>query len=127
VPGFSLTTFRETLRSYLAARSGSALPSPSITAAPTRPTPTPAPTSVQASTTHTASAVPTGTGTGDALIKGSMTLRQVADANRLTLSMLVAECGLPADVNADLTLRELSSSNSGFDVQVVKDAVARLS
>ena len=129
VPGFSLTTFRETLRSYLAARSGSALPSPSsaLTSTSAVPTPTPAPTTVQTTTaTHTASAVPTGTGTGDASIKGSLTLRQVADANHLTLSVLVAECGLPADVNAELTLRELADTNPGFDVQVVKDAVARL-
>jgi len=55
-----------------------------------------------------------------------MTLRQVADANQLTLSVLVAECGLPADVDTDLTLRELADTNPGFDVQVVKDAVARL-
>jgi hypothetical protein len=127
VPGFSLTTFRETLRSYLAAESGSTLPSPSMSAPPARPTPSRAATTVQTSTrTHTASAVPTGTGTGDASIKGSMTLHQVADADRLTLSLLVAECGLPADVNTDLTLRELADATPGFDVQVVKDAVARL-
>ena len=129
VPDFSLATFRETLRSYLAAGAGSALPSPSsaLTSSSAVPTPTPAPTTVQATTaTHTASAVPTGTGAGDASIKGSMTLRQVADANRLTLSVLVAECGLPADVNTDLTLRQLADTNPGLDVQVVKDAVARL-
>jgi hypothetical protein len=77
-------------------------------------------------TYHTATAQATGTGTGDASIKGSMTLRQVADASHLTVAALVAECGLPSDVNADLTLRELADSVPGFDVQVVKDAVARL-
>jgi len=76
--------------------------------------------------THTATAQATGTGTGDASIKGSMTLRQVAEANQLQVAVLVAECGLPADVNADLTLRELADSIPGFDVQIVKDAVARL-
>jgi hypothetical protein len=55
-----------------------------------------------------------------------MTLRQVADANQLQVAVLVAECSLPSDVNADLTLRELSDTIPGFDVQVVKDAVARL-
>jgi hypothetical protein len=55
-----------------------------------------------------------------------MTLRQVAEANHLTVAALTAECGLPADVDADLTLRELADSIPGFDVQVAKDAVARL-
>src|SRR5450759_5086228 len=63
-------------------------------------------------TYHTATAQATGTGT--------------ADASHLTVAALVAECGLPSDVNADLTLRELADSVPGFDVQVVKDAVARL-
>ena len=78
------------------------------------------------SPTRTAAPQATATGTGDASVKGSMTLRQVADANHLTLSVLVAECGLPADVNADRTLREISDATPGFDVQIVKDAVARL-
>lgn len=124
LPDFDLATFRETLAVYLAARSG--LTSPSVT-----PTATPSPSVVVTSTpsatpTHTSTAQATGTETSDASIKGSMTLRQVADANHLTLSVLVAACGLPAGVDADLTLRELADSIPGFDVQVVKDAVASL-
>jgi hypothetical protein len=127
VPGFSLTTFRETLRSYLAAGSGSSAPVPSTSGPSPVSTTTSPPLSASTPTTgHTATATATATGTGDASIKGSLTLRQVADANHLTLSVLVAECGLPADVNTDLTLRELADTNPGFDVQVVKDAVARL-
>jgi len=126
VPGFELTTFRETLRTYLAARNGTPIPTTTTT-----PSVVPSPTAVTSETptataTHTATAQATGTGTGDASIKGSMTLRQVADANHLTVASLVAERGLPADVNPDLTLRELADSVPGFDVQVVKDAVARL-
>ncbi len=128
VPGFSLTTFRETLKTYLATRAGTPVPAtatPTGAASPADATGTPTPTATS-SATQTATPQATGTGTGDASIKGSMTLRQVADANHLTLSVLVAECGLPADVNADQTLREISDANPDFDVQVVKDAVARL-
>ncbi|HEY5483679.1 MAG TPA: hypothetical protein VIK31_07690 [Propionibacteriaceae bacterium] len=127
VPGFELTTFRETLRTYLAARNGTPIPTPTTVPSVVAPSPpvvtssSPSPTA-----THTATAQATGTGTGDASIKGSMTLRQVAEANQLQVAVLVAECGLPADVNADLTLRELADSIPGFDVQIVKDAVARL-
>ena len=128
VPDFDLSTFRETLGAYLAARNGTPLATP--TTAPSvvtseTPITSPSPTSTPTAT-HTSTAQATGTGTGDASIKGSMTLRQVADANQLQVVVLVAECGLPADVNADLTLRELVDTIPGFDIQVVKDAVTRL-
>jgi len=126
VPEFDLSTFRETLRTYLAARNGTPIPTPPATASGTSSPSVVATSAPTASATHAATAQATGTGTGDASIKGSMTLRQVADASHLTVAALVAECGLPADVNADLTLRELADSVPGFDVQVVKDAVARL-
>lgn len=130
VPDFSLSAFRETLRSYLAARSAPASPkpSPSVAASPSgAPTsaPTPPPSHAPTSTT-TPGAATSGTGEGEPSVKGSMTLRQVAEANRLALPALVAACGLPGDVNPDLTLRELSDTTPGFDVQVVRDAVARL-
>jgi len=126
VPEFDLSTFRETLRTYLAARNGTPIPTPPATASGTSSPSVVATSAPTASATHAATAQATGTGTGDASIKGSMTLRQVADASHLTVAALVAECGLPADVDADLTLRELADSVPGFDVQVVKDAVARL-
>ena len=130
VPGFDLTTFRETLRTYLATRNGTPITLPTTTpsaVSSATPATSASPTSTATSTpTHTSTAQATGTGTGDVSIKGSMTLRQVAEANQLQVAVLVAECSLPADVNADLTLRELSDTIPGFDVQVVKDAVARL-
>lgn len=126
VPGFDLATFRETLRAYLIAKNGTPIPGPTATPSGTSSPSVVATSTPSATATHTATAQATGTGTGDASIKGSMTLRQVADANHLTVAALVAECGLPADVNPDLTLRELADSVPGFDVQVVKDAVARL-
>ena len=124
VPGFDLTTFRETLRVYLAARNGTPIP-PVTPSAPSSPSVV-VTTTPSAPVTHTSTPQATGTGTGDASIKGSMTLRQVAEANHLTVAALAAECALPGDVNADLTLRELADSIPGFDVQVVKDAVARI-
>jgi hypothetical protein len=126
VPEFDLSTFRETLRTYLAARNGTPITTPTATASGTSSPSVVATSTPSATATHTATAQATGAGAGDATIKGSMTLRQVADARHLTVAALVAECGLPADVNADLTLRELADSVPGFDVQVVKDAVARL-
>lgn len=60
VPGFELTAFRETLRAFLAGRSGSTPPTPTPTTAPT-PTTTSAPAAT-ATATHTGT--PTGTGTG---------------------------------------------------------------
>lgn len=57
VPGFELTTFRETLRAYLATRAGS----PATPAAAPTPTTTAAPA---ASPTATHTGTPTGTGTG---------------------------------------------------------------
>lgn len=58
VPGFELTVFRETLRAFLAARSGSTSPTPTTIPSPTT---TAAPTTA-ATATHTGT--PTGTGTG---------------------------------------------------------------
>jgi hypothetical protein len=127
-PGFDLATFRETLRAYLTAKNGTPIPAPTATPSGASSPSVVATSTPSATATHTATstAQATGTGTGDASIKGSMTLRQVADASHLTVAALVAECGLPADANPDLTLRELADSVPGFDVQVVKDAVARL-
>ena len=128
VPGFSLTTFRETLKAYLATRAGTPVPTAATSTGAAGPGDTTSVATPTASSSPTRTAAPqaTATGTGDASVKGSMTLRQVADANHLALSVLVAECGLPADVNADRTLREISDATPGFDVQIVKDAVARL-
>ena len=62
VPGFELTTFRDKLRAFLAARNGTPLPTPTPTA--TAAAPTSAPTSASPSSTATHTSAPTGTGTG---------------------------------------------------------------
>ncbi len=123
VPGFELSTFRETLLTYLAARNGTPIPTPTAPAASATTSQQVATATPTATTTHTA----TATGTGEVSVKGSMTLRQVADANHLAVAALAAECGLPNDVNPDLSLREIVDANPGFEIQSVKDAIARLS
>ena len=59
VPGFGLSTFRETLRAFLAARAGTPLPTPTVSASPTT-----APSAATASAGATHTSTPTGTGTG---------------------------------------------------------------
>lgn len=122
VSGFELSAFRDRLRAFLAG-SASPLSTPSASATATA-APVPPPTSSSAVVAPTPTA--TGTGTGDAQVKGSMTLRQVAGTYGLSLETLVAECGLPADVDVDKTLRDLSAEIPGFDVEAVRDAVERL-
>ncbi len=61
VPGFELTTFRETLRAFLAARDATPQPPPAAT--PTV-SPTAVPVSATASPSATHTSTPTGTGTG---------------------------------------------------------------
>lgn len=61
VPGFELTSFRDKLRAFLAARNGTA--APTATAA--------APTSASPSVTATHTSTPTGTGQGSARAEGT--------------------------------------------------------
>ncbi|MBK9158954.1 MAG: hypothetical protein WAV45_09055 [Propionibacteriaceae bacterium] len=127
VPGFELTAFKEQVRALLAARGtvpgqASATPTATSTATPTT-SPTAAPTPSPSGT-----ATPQGTPTAsDAqAIRGSTTLRQVAATYGLDVARLAHECGLPADVNVDATLKDLTSTVAGFEIQAVRDAVARL-
>lgn len=76
-----------------------------------------------------------GTGTGrpadgpgsTVAITGQMTLAQVARASGVDLAELVKAVGLPPDVDTGVPLRELKQSIPSFEVQQVRDAVARLS
>lgn len=108
VPGFELTTFRPMLSAYL---SGSPAPP---TMAPATP----------------ATGTPTGTGTpgsgADQEITGNSTLRQVAEANGLDVQALIAESGLPADTDPNSTLKQIREASPGFEIETVRDAVARL-
>lgn len=113
VPDFSLDDFREVIRALLASS-----PSPAVSPAPipgapnaTAPAPTPQPT-------HTASSTNS--------VTGQQTLRQVAADNGLDLATLIAEAGLPSDVNPDVALRTLRDTIPGFEILQVRDAVDRL-
>ena len=125
VPGFELSAFRDRLRAFLAG-SASHLPTPSASATTAAPVAPPTSSSAVVTPPPTAAGTGTATGTGDAQVKGSVTLRQVAGTYGLSLETLVAECGLPADVDVDKTLRDLSAEIPGFDVEAVRDAVGRL-
>ncbi len=123
VRGFELSSFRATLKDYLARSGGTA---PAASASPTAPT---------ASTTVLPAHTPTGTGAGAGSgagtgttqsITGQMTLRQVAQAAKLDPAALAKEAGLPAEVNLDVPLKSLKDTVPGFEVQSVRDAVARL-
>ena len=137
VPGFSLSDFRTKVTAWLDARKsgGTAIPSAAPTSRPSAPgaspqatSAAPAPTGSAGGTpTGTRTGTPTGTGTGTSsqTISGSMTLRQVADANGIALARLIAECGLPASTNPDLTLKTLKDT-TGVEIQAVRDAVQRI-
>lgn len=123
VPGFELTSFREVIRLLL---------NPTTSAAPTSPSaaPTSAP-APQPSATHTPTGIPTGTGSASETgasgsVTGQSTLRGIARDNGLDPAVLARESGLPADVNLDATLKTLRDSYPGWEIQAVRDAVARL-
>lgn len=108
IPGFELAGFRDTVAARQAggtATGASRLP---------------------ATTAPAASHTPTGAATASGAVTGSMTLRQVAEANQVDLAALIAEAGLPAEVNPDLPLRDLKNALPGFGIQAVRDAVTAL-
>lgn len=108
VPGFELAGFRDKVIAHQAG--GTA------TGASTLP----------ATTAPAASHTPTGAAAASGAVTGSMTLREVAEANQVDLAALIAEVGLPAQVNPDLPLRDLKNALPGFEIQAVRDAVTAL-
>lgn len=134
VPGFSLTTFRATVTTWLATRgqgggptsASGATTQPSPTAAPSSAPPPPRGESATPDPTRAGTATGTGTGGGTASITGAMTLRQVAQATGVALARLIAECGLPAATDPDLPIKSLKETHPGFEVQTVRDAVTRI-
>jgi hypothetical protein len=56
-------------------------------------------------------------------IKGRMTLQEVVDYCQVPLDYLIAELGLPADVDAHLRMSELAGQ-FGLEVQTVRDVVS---
>lgn len=132
VPGFELTTYRETVQAYLDERAGKA---PAVaattlpTSLPTAPAAAPAtPATPVPTTTHVPTGTPTGTpsGTSESSVRGSMTLAEVAETNGVALDRLLAESGLPADLDPDTVLREIQNVVTGFEIQTIRDAIAEL-
>lgn len=122
VSGFDLTAYRDRVQAYLdgSAATAGAATSPTnapSTALPTLPTGAPSP------------ATPTGTPTGtpEGGVRGTMTVREVAAANGLDVSDLLAAARLPADLDPGTVLRDIQESVPGFEIQAIRDAVAALS
>jgi hypothetical protein len=57
-------------------------------------------------------------------VKGRMTLQEVVDYCQVPLDYLLAELGLPDDVDLQLRMRDLASQ-MGIEVQAVRDVVTR--
>ncbi len=124
VPGFSLDVLRDTLTAQLGGASAAPSASPPPTSAPSASAVPSAAASSVAPTPHPSG---TGTGAGQAGVTGQQTLRQVSEVAGIPLDVLIAESGLPADVNPDVALRTLKDTIPGFEMQQVRDAVERLS
>lgn len=107
IPGFELSVFKVRLANALASA-----PTPGVAA-----TPVPSPTGSSASHTGTP---------GTSTISGQTTLRQAAAAAGIDPGLLRAEAGLPASVGLDTPLKDVRNAVPGFELQAVRDAVARL-
>lgn len=127
VPGFELTTYRGTVQAYLDETAGKA-PAAAAPAAPIALPTTSATSAAIAPTTHVPTGTPTGdpTGTPASGIRGSMTIREVSETSGVAVAELLAEAGLPADLDPDLVLREIQDVVPGFEVQTIRDAVEAL-
>ena len=140
LPGMSVSTLRTGVAAYLDG-SWSPADGPYGTDAPAppaaTPTPTPAPTAPPAVAAPTAAHAPQGGGTGEGLslptdgsrlpafeIKGRMTLQEVVDYCQVPLDTLIAELGLPVDVDRQMALRDVAD-RYGIDVTAVRDVVSK--
>jgi len=149
LPSADVTTVRAGVAAYLDG-SWSPADGPYGGEESTQPEPTPVPTAMtipeaerSGTPAPTATHTPLGTGqgsgdgTGEGVvlptdgsrlaaseIKGRMTLQEVVDACQVPLEYLVAELGLPADVDTGLVLRDLAGSY-GIEVTAVRDAAQR--
>lgn len=130
VTGFDLTAYREKVQTYLDQRAGTGLTA-TAAAVPTATTPNP-PTGTETATspalvpttTHVPTATPAGTPAED--IRGSMTVREVAEANGIAIGGLLSAAGLPADLDPDTVLRDIQGIVPGFEIQTLRDAVTAL-
>jgi hypothetical protein len=105
--------------------------------APAAPTATPQPTAVPAAQGTAADHIPQGQGDGSgegfqlpqdgsrlpgSEIKGRMSLQEVVDYCQVPLDYLIAELGLPEDVDTSLRMRDLANQ-MGIEVVTVREVV----
>jgi hypothetical protein len=137
LPGMGVSTVRASVAAYLdGSWSPADGPYGSEQSAEPEPTPTPMPQPAPLHTPQgTGQGTGAGTGEGVALptdgsrlpaseIKGRMTLQEAVDYCQVPLDYIVAELGLPADVDTGLSLRDLAGSYA-IEVSAVRDAVQR--
>jgi hypothetical protein len=145
LPDFEVSTIRDGVAAYL---DGSWAPDDGPYGAEEAPLPPPEATP-EPEPTATAAAiedhVPLGTGDGTGLgdgtgpeivlpadgsplpsteIKGRMTLQEVINLCQVPFDYIVAELGLPEDVDSEITLRDLAS-RFGFEVLTLREVVDR--
>jgi hypothetical protein len=136
VEGFEVTKVREAVDAFL---SGAPLPPAQAPAEAPQATPTPAMLPTPQPTAH----VPQGSGTGEgdgtgptplpagqvlpgSEIKGRHTLNDIAGECQVDLAELLAALNLPADTDLNLALKDLVEQGVISEIQVVRDAVAKL-
>jgi hypothetical protein len=137
VPGFDLTTYRERVEAYLdgadvgvgAVPTDSAAPvaTAPVTTTPTATTDVPTGTPSGSGTgTPTGTPTSTPTGTPEGGIRGSMTLSEAAESGGVAVADLLAQAGLPADLDPGTVLRDIQNTVPGFELQTLRDALAAL-
>lgn len=123
IPGFETSTAREALGKR---ESSPPAPAPTPTAPPIQPTP-------RITGTHSADGIavtPTPLPAGQILspdaIKGSMSLKSVAEQSGVKLDALLAKLNLPADTDVNAALKDLISAGKLGEVTLVRAAVTEL-
>jgi hypothetical protein len=137
LPGFEVTLVRQAVDAFLGS-SPPVVDQPPVET-PLPPTPTPAPVLTPQPTAH----LPQGSGTGEgdgagptplpagqilpaSEIKGRHTLNDIAGQCQVDLAELLAALNLPADTDLNLALKDLVEQGVISEIQVVRDAVAKL-
>ncbi len=128
VPGFSVTSLRDTLTAKLGASSPTTQPSASTSS--TRSSTPPAPVSTSASSNAVTHATPTPLPAGQVLpanqIKGSMRLRSVSAQCGVPLYQIMTALNLPAETNPDALIKDLVGQGKISEVTAVQKVVAGL-
>lgn len=112
VSGFEVSAVRDAVAAYRAGLSGAAPDAQATSATPAQPTATPSQTP--------ASSVPS-----TEEIKGNSTLAGVASMYSIPVERIVAEAGLPADVDVNAALKDIAAKYA-IEVLNIREAVERI-